>query len=499
MWGDMDLVTGIINVFTPSNLLYCFLGCTLGTLIGVLPGLGPASTLSILLPITLHLNPTGSVIMLAGLYYGAQYGGSTTSILVNIPGEISSVVTCFDGFAMTQQGRGGQALWMAAVGSFIAGTLGCFGMTLIGPEIAKHALKFGPPESFGLLVFSMTIIVSLSGASLTRGLVAGLAGMILACVGFDPLTATPRFSWGSVRLLRGFDLIPVAIGLFGIGEILAGAEGGRNKIYDGKIGHMIPRGRELNKGLLASLRGTIIGFFGGLLPGLGPAMLGFLSYDVEKRISRHPEHFGRGAIEGLASPEACNNAAVQAGYIPLFTLGIPTSPANALILAALVLYGLQPGPLLFQENKEFVWTVIGSMYIGNVMLLILNLPLVGLWARISLIPFKYLGPLILAVCVVGAYSSRNVLFDVWVALAFGVVGFIMRKKGWPVAPLILGFLLGPMLERAFRPSLAMGGPLIFFSRPIPVVFFILAIVVTVVSLRYLRRVSKGSVEHESER
>jgi putative tricarboxylic transport membrane protein len=487
----MDLLNGIIHVFTPSNLIYCFVGCTLGTLVGVLPGLGPASTLSILLPMTIHLDPTGAIIMLAGLYYGSQYGGSTTSILVNIPGEISSVVTTFDGYAMTRQGRGGQALWIAAVGSFIAGTLGCLGISLIGPEIVKYALRFGPPEYTSLIVFSLTMIIGLSGDSIPKGLITGLVGMILACVGIDPLTATPRFSWGSVKLLRGFELIPVAIGLFGIGEILATAAQGINKIYDGTIGQMRPPRKELQKGLLASLRGTLIGFFGGLLPGLGPAILGFLSYDVEKRISAHPEDFGRGAIEGVASPEACNNAAVQAGYIPLFTLGIPTSPSNALILAALVLYGLQPGPLLFQEKGEFVWTVIGSMYIGNVMLLILNLPLVGLWARISLIPYRYLGPTILALCVVGAYSARNVLFDVWVALAFGLVGFLMRKKEWPTAPLILGFLLGPMLERAFRPAISMGGPMIFFTRPIPVFFLLLAMAVVVLSLHFKKRRCSG--------
>lgn len=494
----MDLIHGIANVFSLSNLLYCFLGCVLGTLVGVLPGIGPAATLSILLPITTYMDPTGSIIMLAGIFYGAQYGGSTTSILVNIPGEVSSVVTCFDGFAMTKQGRAGQALWIAAVGSFIAGTLGTIAFSFIGPGIAIHALKFGPPEYFGLIFFSLTLIVSLSGASLTKGLGAGLIGLILATIGLDPLTAAPRFTLGSVKLMRGFELIPVAIGLFGIGEILASADLGTSKIYEGQLGKMMPRGKELAKGLLASLRGTVVGFVGGLLPGLVPAIVTFFAYDVEKKLSKYPEKFGTGVIEGVAGPEAANNATAQANFIPLFTLGIPSSPATALLLAALVLHGLEPGPMLFQANKEFVWTVIASMFIGNVMLLILNLPLVGLWARISLIPYRYLGPTILAICVVGAYSSRSILYDVWVALGFGIVGLIMRKTNWPMAPLILGFLLGDMLERAFRTSLSMGGPLIFFTRPIPVAFFLLSIVITVLSLRYLRRVPKEYIEDDSD-
>jgi putative tricarboxylic transport membrane protein len=492
----MDLINGIINVFTPVNLFYCFLGCVLGTFVGVLPGLGPSSTLSILLPLTTYLNPTGSIIMMAGLFYGSQYGGSTTSILVNIPGEAGSVPTCFDGFQMTKQGRAGQALWIAAVGSFIAGTVGTLAICFIGPGVAKYALKFGPPEYFGLLIFSLTALISLSGTSLVRGLGAGLAGILLATVGTDPLTGTIRFSFGSTGLIRGFDLIPLVVGLFGIGEILVSAEAGIGKIYEGKLGKMIPRGKELKQGLLASLRGTIVGFLPGLLPGMVTSLTAFLAYDLEKRVSKYPEKFGTGVIEGVAAPEAANNATAQAGFIPLMAFGIPTTPSLAIILAALMIYGLQPGPVLFQQNKLFIWTVIGSMYIGNVILLILNLPLVGLWARISLIPYKYLAPTILAICVVGAYSPRNTLFDVWVALVAGIVGYIMRKTNWPVAPLILGFILGDMLEQALRQSLAMGGPMFFFNRPVSLAFLLLALIITMVSLKYLRRVPKAVLEED---
>ena len=495
----MDLINGIINVFTPINLLYCFIGCLLGTLVGVLPGLGPASTLSILLPLTTYLNPTGAIIMLAGLYYGAAYGGSTTSILVNIPGESSTVATCFDGFPMTKQGRAGEALWIAAVGSFIAGTIGAIAISFIGPGLAKYALKFGPPEYFGLLFFSLTTLVSLSGASLRKGLAAGLLGILLATVGVDPYSGAIRFHFGSTNMMRGFELIPFTVGLFGIGEILVSAEAGVAKIYEGKLGRMMPKKVELVKGLKASVRGSILGFPLGLLPGMVPALTSFLAYDLEKRISKYPEKFGKGAIEGVAAPESANNATAQAGFIPLMAFGIPTGPSWAIILAVLMMYGLQPGPVLFQTNKQFIWTVIGSMYIGNIILLILNLPLVGLWARISMIPYKYLAPSILGICIVGAYSPRNTLFDVWVALGAGVLGYIMRKKYWPLAPLILGFILGPMLEQSLRQSLSMGGPSIFFHRPITTTLLISALVVLVISVKYLKRVPKALLKDESDK
>ena len=494
----MDLISGIVNVFSPLNLFYCFIGCVLGTMVGVLPGLGPASTLAILLPITMYLDPTGSIIMLAGIYYGAAYGGSTTSILVNIPGEVSSVPTCFDGYPMTKKGRAGEALWISAVGSFIAGTAGALMLTLIGPELAAYALKFGPPEYFALLFFSLTALISLSGGSIIKGLTVGLIGLLLSCIGLDPVTGLPRLTFGSRELMRGFEIVPVTVGVFGIGEILASSEAGMLKIFEGKLGRMMPRGKELKKGLLACLRGTILGLPLGVLPGMVPPVASFMAYDVEKRISKRSEKFGTGVIEGVAAPESANNACAQSGFLPLMTLGIPTGPSPAIILAALMIYGLQPGPVLFQSNKLFVWTIIGSMYIGNVMLLILNLPLVGFWAKISTIPYKYLAPTILGICVVGAYSPRNTMFDVWVALGGGIVGYIMRKARWPLGPLILGFILGPMIEESLRQSLNMGGPIILVSRPIPIVFFVLSIVVIVISLKFLKRIPNVIREDDSD-
>jgi putative tricarboxylic transport membrane protein len=498
-----QLFAGLHNVLTLSNVIYCLGGAALGTMVGVLPGLGPSSTLAILLPITTYLNPTGAVIMLAGICYGAMYGGSTTSILVNIPGEAASVVTCYDGFPMTRDGRGGQALWMAAVASFIAGTVGVLGTTLIGPELAKYALQFGPPEYFGLLIFSLSMVVGLAGASILKGLGAGLLGMMLASIGLDPLTGTPRMNFGNLELTLGFEIIPVVVGLFGIGEMLSSTDQGQTHIYKGKLGRMTPPGPEMKKGLLAAVRGTLLGFPLGLIPGMVTPLSTFFSYDLEKRLSRHPEKFGHGAIEGVAGPEAANNATSQAGFIPLLSLGIPTAPSMAILLAGMTLYGLQPGPQLFASNSLFVWTVIASMYLGNVMCLVLNLPLIGLWGRLALIPYKYLAPSILAICVIGAYSPRNSMFDVWVALGFGLLGYYMKRTQWPTAPLILGFMLGPMLEVALRQTISMGqaaGNILSpFASPMPVAFMVLAVVSIGLSM-YLKRsrVPKEIWEDDSE-
>jgi len=450
--------------------------------------------MAILLPITTYLNPTGSIIMLAGIYYGAQYGGSTTSILVNIPGESSSVPACFDGYPMTQKGMAGQALFIAAIGSFMAGTLGAIGISFLGIGFAKYALRFGPSEYFALLFFSLTALISLSEGSIAKGLGAGVIGLILASVGTDPMTGTGRLTFGSIGLTRGLEIIPVAVGLFGIGEILINAEAAIAKIYEGKLGNMIPKGTALKNGILGCLRGTAVGLPLGVIPGIAPPVASFLAYDLEKKFSKYPEKFGTGVIEGVAAPEAANNAAAQMGFLPLMTFGIPTSPAMAILLTALMINGLKPGPLLFEQQNLFVWTVIGSMYIGNVILLILNLPLVGLWARISLIPYKYLAPVILGICVIGAYSPRNTMFDVWVALGAGVLGYFMRKTNWPIGTLILGFVLGPLFEEALRQSLSVGGPMIFFRRPVSTIFLILAMITVVISLRlkYLKRFPKAT-------
>ena len=495
----MDLLYGIMHCFRPDLLFFCFLGSLLGTFVGVLPGLGPSSTVAILLPVTMHLDPTGSIIMLCGLYYGAMYGGSTTSILVNVPGEAASVVTCVEGFQMTKQGRGGQALWIAAIGSFIAGTFGCICVSLIGPGIAKYALSFGPPEYVGLLLFAITMLITLSGTDLAKGVASGIFGMVLATAGLDPLTGTARLNLGMVGLMRGLDLIPVIVGLFGIGEILLAAEEGAQEIYKGPLGKMMPRGADLKNGIWASIRGTIVGFFPGLIPGMVPALTSFMSYDIEKRLTKSPERFGKGAIEGVAGPEAANNATSMAGFIPLMALGIPTGATLAIILAALMVYGLQPGPTLFVTQKDFVWTVIGSMYIGNVMLLILNLPLIGMWSRISYIPYKVLGPIIFGVCIVGAFSPRNTMFDVWVAVIFGVLGWAMKKRDWPLVPMILGFILGDMFEGSLRESLSMSGGslMIFVQRPIALVLIVATAISVYLLLRVKQKVPEALLEEET--
>ena len=493
---DIGLLAGLANALTLTNIGFAMIGCLLGTIVGILPGLGPASAMAILLPVALYLPPEGAIIIMAGIYYGAMYGGSTTAILMNIPGEVSSVITAQDGFAMTKNGQAGQALAIAAIGSFLAGMLGTAAIAFIGPKVADLALRFGPPEYFGLILFSMVALVSFAGSSLIAGVALGIFGMWLASIGTDPLTGTQRLNFGSIQLMKGFDIVPVLIGLFGIAEVLTSLEQNITRIYSGKLGSwlsMIPRGAMLRRGLAASARGTAIGFVLGLLPGMLPALTAYLSYDVEKQISKTPEKFGTGMIEGVAAPEAANNATAMAGFIPLLSLGIPTSPALAIMLGTLLINGLTPGPMLFQQQALLVWTVIGSMLIANTALLILNLPLVGLWARISRVPYHVLGPIVLCVCVVGAYAPRNTMFDVWVALLFGIIGYGMRRLAMPLAPLVLGFLLGPMFEQALRQSIALtGSPAIFFTRPIAFSLIVAAVLVlgfTIVLRRRSRTVS----------
>jgi putative tricarboxylic transport membrane protein len=483
---DAGLLSGLANALTPANIGFALIGCLLGTLVGILPGLGPASAMAILLPVSVYLPPTGAIIIMAGIYYGAMYGGSTTAILMNIPGEVASVVTAQDGFAMTRQGRAGQALAIAAIGSYLAGILGTFAIAIMGPRIADLALHFGPPEYFGLVLFSMTALVSFAGQSIFAGLMLGVLGMWLASIGTDPLTGTQRLNFGTLELMRGLDIVPVLIGLFGIAEVLASLESKVEQIYGGRLGSvlsMIPRGAEMARGLAASVRGTVIGFVLGLLPGMLPALTAYLSYDVERQVSRTPDRFGSGMIEGVAAPEAANNATAMAGFIPLLSLGIPTTPALAILLGTLMINGLTPGPMLFQQQALLVWTVIGSMLIANTALLVLNLPLVGLWARISRVPYYVLGPIVLAVCVVGAYAPRNTMFDVWVAIAFGIIGYFLRRLQMPLAPLVLGFLLGPMFEQSLRQSIALEGtPAIFVTRPIPLALIVGAVLVLGITL-----------------
>jgi len=471
------LLQGFSLAVSPANLFWALVGCLMGTLIGVLPGIGPSSGIAILLPLTTMVGPTPAIIMMAAIYYGAMYGGSTTAIVVNIPGEASSVPTCIDGYELAKQGRAGPALGIAAISSFVAGTLSLVGLTFFAPMLANVALAFGPPEYFALMFMSLSLVVSLSGRALLKGLIATALGLAASMVGQDPLTGGVRLTFGSEELMAGVNFISVIIGLFAIGEVLLNVEEAAAYIYEHKKLDWMPTWGDIRQSWGAMLRSTGIGFFLGLLPGCAPSVTTFVAYDVEKRVSKHPERFGKGAMEGVAAPEGANNATCSGGFVPLFAFGLPTGPALAVLLGGLMMYGLQPGPMLFKNNPQFVWTVIASMYIGNVILLVLNLPLVGMWARIALLPFPVLGPLIILFSVIGAYSIRFLAFDVWMALLFGVIGYLMRKLGFPMAPMVLATVLAQMLETSLQQSLLIsrGSPLIFFTRPIAAAFMALAL------------------------
>ena len=470
------LIQGFADALTWSNLLWAFVGCLVGTLIGVLPGIGPSAGIAILLPLTTMIPPTSGIIMMAAIYYGAMYGGSTTAIVVNIPGEASSVPTCIDGYEMAKQGRAGAALGISAISSFVAGTLGLVGLTFFAPLLANVALAFGPPEYFALMFMGLSLVISLSGRALLKGLIAMSLGLLASLIGQNPLTGAVRLTFGWLDLMAGVSFISVIIGLFAISEVMINVEAAATLIYETKIKGWMPTWKEIRQCFGAMLRSTGIGFFLGLLPGCAPAVTTFIAYDVEKRLSKTPERFGKGAIEGVAAPEGANNATTSGGFVPLFAFGLPTGPALAVLLGGLMMYGLQPGPMLFQQNPKFVWAVIASMYIGNVILLVLNLPLVGFWARIALIPFPILGPIIILCCVIGAYSIRFLMFDVWITLVFGVIGYLMRKLSFPIAPMVLATVLAPMLETSLQQSLliSLGSPFIFFTRPIAAFFMALA-------------------------
>lgn len=464
-----NLGSGFAIAFTPWNLFYCAVGAILGTAIGVLPGLGPPATIALLLPVTFKIEPVSAVIMLAGIFYGAMYGGSTTSILLNIPGEAASVVTCLDGYKMARQGRAGPALGISAIGSFIAGTLSVFGVSIVAPSLAAFALKFGPPEYFSLVILGLMMAVYLSEESVLKGLMMGVLGLLLGTVGIDPVLGVQRFTFGLSKLTDGFDFVVVVMGLFGIAEILSNLETPEIRdIFKTPLKGLLPTLEDWRQCWASVLRGSLLGFFIGVLPGGGAIISSFASYAVEKRVSKHPERFGKGAIEGVAAPESANNAASTSSFIPLLTLGIPGNASIAMIFVALMIHGIRPGPLLLQEHPELFWGVIASMCIGNIMLLGLNLPLIGLWVRMLKTPYRFLAVLVVVVCVIGAYSVNNSVFDVGIMVVFGVFGYLLRKGGFPAAPFILAMILGPMLERTLQQSLiASGGDLlVFFQRPI---------------------------------
>ncbi len=470
------LIQGLVTAFSLQNLFWAFVGCFVGTLVGVLPGIGPVSGIAILLPLTTVLPPIPAIIMMAAIYYGAMYGGSTTAIVVNIPGEASSVPTALDGYEMAKQGRAGPALAISAIGSFVAGTLSLIGLTFFAPMLANFAVVFGPPEYFALMFMGLSLVISLSGRALLKGVISMAIGLVAALIGQDPLTGAARLTFGVSSLLAGVDFISVIVGLFAISEVMINVEQRITAISDMKITNWMPTWPDVRKCIGTMFRSTGVGFFLGLLPGCAPSVTTFVAYDLEKRVSKTPEEFGKGSIQGVCAPESANNATSTAGFVPLFSFGLPTAPSMAVLLGGLMMYGLQPGPMLFAQNPQFVWAVIASMYIGNVMLLVLNLPLVGMWAKICRIPFYILGPIIVLCAVIGTWSIRFQAFDVWVMLLFGLIGYVMRKLGFPVAPMVLASVLAQMLETSLGQALliSQGSPLIFFTRPISAVFMILA-------------------------
>ncbi len=463
------LLLGFQVALSAQNLLYCFLGALLGVLVGVLPGLGPAASIAILLPTTFTLGPAPAIIMLAGIYYGAMYGGSTTSILVNLPGEAASVVTCLDGYEMARRGQAGLALGIAAIGSFVAGTLGVVALGLLAPPLASLVLLFGPIEYFALMLLGVSLVLSLSGGSRMKAAVMAALGFLLGLVGLDPVTGVQRFTFGLPTLIDGVGFVPVAMGLFGIAEVLAqcGSAGGP-QLVSGRLGRLLPDRQERARSRWPILRGTALGFSAGLLPGGGAVLASFLSYALEKRLSREPERFGQGAIEGVAGPEAANNAAATASFIPMLAMGIPSNAVVALMLAALMIHGITPGPLLVTQHPELFWGVVASMYVGNTILLVLSLPLIGLFVQVARIPYRVLGPLVVLFSLAGAYSLNSDPADVLIMVVAGLVGFVLRSFGFDPAPLVLTMVIAPMMELALRQGLvvARGDLAEFFGRPV---------------------------------
>ncbi len=495
-------VAGLNVALQPMNLLFCFLGVFVGTLIGVLPGIGPVGTMAILLPVTYGIPPTTAIIMLAGIYYGAQYGGSTTSILVNIPGEAASVITTLDGYQMALKGRAGPALGIAAFGSFIAGTVGVIGLQLMAPPLVRVALRFGPPEYFSLMILGFVILTYLAQKSMAKALMMAGVGILLGTVGLDTMTGMPRFTFDIPELLDGVGLAPLAMGLFGISEIFLNVEKKiKQELLTTKVRGLLPNLQDWRRSALPILRGTVLGFFLGILPGGGAVLSSFVSYAVEKRISKSPQEFGKGAIEGVAAPESANNSAAQGAFIPLLTLGIPANVVMAILLGALMIHNITPGPLLVKEHPQLFWGVIASMYMGNVMLLLLNLPLIGLWVQLLRVPYSILFPLILFVCLIGAYVINNSVIDVGLMLLFGVAGYLMRKFEYEPAPLVLAYVLAPMLENALRQSLILssGSFGIFMSRPISAGCLIIGAALLLSSLLPMIRKRRETIVAEAEK
>jgi len=496
-----NLALGFQTVISPQNLLYCFLGTLIGTLIGVLPGIGPVQTIAILLPTTFALPPVAALIMLAGIYYGAQYGGSTTSILVNVPGEASSVVTCLDGYQMALKGRAGAALTISALASFVAGCFATFLLALLAVPLSELALKFGPAEYFSLMVFGLIGSIVFASGSLIKAVGVIVLGLLLGVVGTDITSGSQRFSFGISELADGIGFVPLAMGLFGISEIIKSLEQREKKKMLSKISGFWMTKKELKASAPAVVRGTLTGSLLGILPGGGAILASFISYMLEKKISRDPESFGKGNIRGVASPESANNAAAQTSFVPLLTLGIPPNVVIAMMAGAMIIHGIQPGPRVIISNPELFWGVIVSMWVGNLMLLILNLPLIGIWVKLLSVPYRVLYPAILLFCCIGIYSVNNNTFDIGLTAFFGLLGYLFAKLECEPAPLILGFVLGPMMEENLRRGmlLSRGDPTVFFTRPLSLAFLLMAFaMLIIVAVPAIRRRRKDAFGQEGE-
>jgi putative tricarboxylic transport membrane protein len=491
-----NLIFGFGVAVSFQNLVYCLIGVSIGTLIGVLPGIGPLGTIAILLPITYSVPPVGALIMLAGIYYGAQYGGSTTAILVNLPGETSSVVTCIDGYQMARQGRAGPALAIAAIGSFFAGTVGTLLIALFGPPLAELALKFGSPEYFSLMLMGLVAAAMLAEGDVIKSLAMVAFGLLLGIVGTDVNTGVQRYTFGVSELSDGIGFIVVAVGVFAIGEIVSNlASTEKRSIFETKVVHLYPTREDFRRSIGPILRGTSLGCFFGVLPGTGPAVASFASYMVEKKIADDPSRFGKGAIEGVAAPESANNADAQCKFIPMLTLGLPASGVMALMLGALTIQGIQPGPQVMTMRPDLFWGLVASMWIGNLMLVILNLPLIGVWVKLLQLPYRLLFPAIMAFSAVGIYSVNNSSFEIYVTALFGVVGYVCMQLGFPLAPMLLGFVLGPMMEENLRRSMLMSGgdASVFVTRPISLAFMLATVLILVVMLAPVVRARRSAI------
>jgi putative tricarboxylic transport membrane protein len=479
MEGFNHLLNGFINSLTLVNLVACFVGAVVGTVVGVLPGLGPTVTMALMLPFTLKYGPATGLIMMTGVWYGAMYGGSTTSILVNIPGEAASVVTCIDGYQMAKKGRAGAALALVAVGSFVAGTLGIMGLQFFAPLLGNAALSFGPPEYLAFMILAFVLLSNLSGEFPLKGALMISLGLFVSTIGINPMDSYPRFTFGWDELMMGIDFLPIAMGFFGVSEILniAVEKYVVPEVKKVRLRNLFPTREESRRSVFPILRGSILGFFVGLLPGPCTVISTFVSYSIEKKISKTPQEFGKGAVEGVVAPEAANNSAVMGAMIPLLTLGIPFAAPSAVMLAGLRMHNIEPGPMLFTTRPDIFWTFIAAMYIGNLMLLILNLPLVGLFGRIALIRPPIIIPVISLICLFGIYSVRNSIFDVWIMILSGVIGYFLRKWKFPIAPFIIGIVLGPTTENSVRQTLMLfkGNPFLIVGRPVAMSLLALAI------------------------